>query len=326
MRMDYTVRPYEKSDFEKWNAFIAEARNATFLFDRNFMEYHSDRFHDHSMIIAKGDVWLAVLPGHIKENAYYSHYGLTYGGFVYGMKMKLASLIDITKSVLKYLNDNKITTFYVKAIPSIYHQKPSDDLLYALFLSDAKLIRRDALSVIDRLSGIKITKTRREAINRGVRNGLIIIEEPNFELFWNKILIPNLDAKHDAKPVHTAGEMQLLHRRFPENIRHFNVYKDDEIVAGTTVFISKNVAHPQYVSGQKDKNELGSLDFLYHHLITEVFTDRRFFDFGISNEDQGRKLNEGLLFWKESFGAGTVTQDFYEVPTANYHLFDQVII
>jgi len=118
----------------------------------------------------------------------------------------------------------------------------------------------------------------------------------------------------------------LLHGRFPENIRHFNVYDGARLVAGTTVFVSDRVAHPQYVSGQEEKNALGSLDYLYYHLITEVFTDIHFFDFGISNEDNGRKLNGGLAFWKESFGAGTVVQDFYAVDTANYIHLENVLI
>ena len=78
------------------------------------------------------------------------------------------------------------------------------------------------------------------------------------------------------------------------------------------------------------KNEivdnLGSLDFLYQFLIKEVFAEKRFFDFGISNESQGKKLNNGLSYWKESFGASTIVQDFYEVKTTNYNLLDTVLI
>ena len=76
----------------------------------------------------------------------------------------------------------------------------------------------------------------------------------------------------------------------------------------------------------KQKNELGSLDFLYHYLITEVYSQKKFFDFGISNEEQGRKLNEGLQFWKEGFGARTVVQDFYEVETGNHSVLEKAVL
>ena len=322
----YQVRPYQPNDFDVWNAFVSVSKNATFLFNRNFMDYHSDRFQDFSLMVFDDEKLVAILPANRVEDALFSHYGLTYGGLVLGEKAKLSTTISIFRSILFFLNENKIQKLTLKMIPKFYNSAFSDELDYCLFNANAKLIRADSLSVIDLTKPYFISKTRKESIRRGEKNNLIIKEELNFELFWNEILIPNLDKKHQVKPVHTVDEIQLLQTRFPRNIRHFNVYHNDKIVAGTTVFITDKVAHPQYISGNAAKNELGSLDFLYHHLLTEVFTDKNYFDFGISNEEQGRKINEGLLFWKESFGAKTVVQNFYEVETANYYLLDTVFI
>ena len=323
---NYFVKRYQENDYENWNAFIGQAKNATFLFHRDFMEYHKDRFLDYSLIVLDGEKWVAVLPANIVGNEVFSHQGLTYGGLVYNEKVKLASIIEIFKSILSFLNENKMEKLQLKLIPSIYHQKPAEELNYALFLAEAQLIRRDSMAVLDLSKPYTISKTRKECIRRGKRNNLIIKEELNFKLFWEEVLEPNLDKKYQAKPVHTIAEIEMLQRKFPNNIRHFNVYQDDKIVAGTTVFISENVAHPQYISGMDNKNELGSLDFLYHYLIANVFKDKRFFDFGISNEEQGKKLNEGLVFWKESFGASVIVHDFYEVKTSNYGFLDTVLI
>lgn len=323
---NYTVKRYQENDYENWNAFIGQAKNATFLFHRDFMEYHSDRFQDFSLIVLDGEKWLGVLPANIVGNQVFSHQGLTYGGLVYNEKVKLASVIEIFKSILLFLNDNKMEKLQLKLIPSIYHIKPAEELNYALFLAEAQLIRRDSMAVLDLSKPYTISKTRKECIRRGIKNNLVIKEELDFKLFWEEVLEPNLDKKYKAKPVHSIAEIEMLQRKFPNNIRHFNVYQDDKIVAGTTIFVSENVAHPQYVSGMGNKNELGSLDFLYHHLITSVFMGKRFFDFGISNEDQGKKLNEGLVFWKESFGASIIVHDFYEVKTSNYGLLDTVLI
>lgn len=323
---NYTVKRYQENDYENWNAFIGQAKNATFLFHRDFMEYHSDRFQDFSLIVLDGEKWLGVLPANIVGNQVFSHQGLTYGGLVYNEKVKLASVIEIFRSILLFLNDNKMEKLQLKLIPSIYHIKPAEELNYALFLAEAQLIRRDSMAVLDLSKPCTISKTRKECIRRGIKNNLVIKEELDFKLFWEEVLEPNLDKKYKAKPVHSIAEIEMLQRKFPNNIRHFNVYQDDKIVAGTTIFVSENVAHPQYVSGMDNKNELGSLDFLYHHLITSVFMGKRFFDFGISNEDQGKKLNEGLVFWKESFGASIIVHDFYEVKTSNYGLLDIVLI
>ena len=321
-----SVRRYEPKDYDSWNAFIGQAKNATFLFHRDFMEYHKDRFQDYSLIVLDGEKWIAVLPANIVANEVFSHQGLTYGGLVYNEKMKLASVIEVFKSVLSFLNENNIRKLQLKLIPSIYHQKPAEELNYALFLANAQLIRRDAMSVIDLSKKMVIASGRKEGIVKGKRNNLQIKEVDDFELFWNSILIPNLAQKHQAKPVHSLEEITKLKALFPEKIRQFNVYENDIIVAGTTIFESATVAHSQYISGKDDKNGLGGLDFLYHHLITEVFKNKRFFDFGTSNENQGRKLNNGLSFWKESFGASTIVHDFYEVKTSNYSLLESVLI
>ena len=323
---NYTVRQYTSEDFALWNAFVGNAHNATFLFHRDFMEYHKDRFDDFSMLVFDGDRLISIIPANRVEDKLYSHQGLTYGGFVFEAKIKLGEVISITKAVLSFLQQNGVAVFQMKMLPSIYNALFAEEIKYTMFLTDAKLVRRDCLSVINLKLPFSFTRTRKESIRRGAKNNLIIKEEPEFELFWNEILIPNLSKKHDAKPVHSAAEIISLHSKFPNNIRHFNVYYQGKIVAGTTIFITDNVAHPQYISGNLQKNELGSLDYLYNHLITEVFKDKSFFDLGPSHEDNGRKINEGLLFWKESFGAKTTVQDFYEVETANFKSLDSVLI
>lgn len=323
---NYTVRLYQGNDYKDWNAFISQAKNATFLFHRDFMDYHSDRFQDYSLIVSDGEKWVALLPANVVDYEVFSHQGLSYGGLVYNEKLKLASVIAIFKSVLSFLNANKIEKLLIKLIPSIYHQKPSEELNYALFLAEAQLIRRDSLAVIDLSKPYDLSKIRKRGVKNGKNNGLIIKEVRDFTDFWNEILIPNLAQKHQAKPVHSLEEITKLKALFPENIRQFNVYEKGIIVAGTTIFETSTVAHSQYISGKEDKNELGGIDYLFYQLISETFKNKHFFDFGISNENQGRNLNNGLSYWKESFGASTIVHDFYEVETSNYSLLDTVLL
>lgn len=314
----YTVRKYNKSDQGNWNNFIAQAKNATFLFDRNFMEYHEDRFEDFSLLIYDNEKLVAVLPANKQGNSVHSHQGLTYGSLVYKEQTKLASVIAIFQAVLFFLNENQFQILYFKTLPAVYHKKPSEEVLYSLFLAEAKLVRRDSLSVIDLSQVNETSKIRKRGFQKAISNQLIIKEEAHFESFWNEVLIPNLDKKHNAEPVHSVEEMNILKARFPENIHQFNVYLDDKIIAGTTVFETETVAHCQYISKNENQENLGSLDYLYHYLIQERFVKKKFFDFGISNENQGRNLNEGLSYWKESFGASTIVHDYYEVETSNY--------
>jgi hypothetical protein len=322
---NYTVRRYQESDYLYWNTFIGQAKNATFLFHRDFMDYHKDRFEDYSLMVFEAEKLVAVLPANRVENVVYSHQGLTYGGLVYQEKLKLASVILVFKAVLLYLCENEIAKIQIKTLPSIYHNKPAEELNYALFLAEAQLIRRDTLAVIDLSKPFQFSKIRRRGIQKGSDNKLIIREESDFETFWNEILIPNLELKHNAEPVHSLNEIRLLKSHFNKNIRQFNVYYNDKIVGGTTIFESENVVHCQYISKYEKGEDLGSLDFLYDHLINTVFADKRYFDFGISNENQGKTLNDGLSYWKESFGASTIAHDFYEVETIKHSKLDNVL-
>lgn len=290
------------------------------------MDYHSDRFEDYSLMIFKDTSLVALLPANRKGAEVHSHMGLTYGGLVLSKKLKLNETLLVFQEVLRFLAEASVEVLHLKIPPTIYQKVPADELEYLLFISEATITRVDVSSVIESASRLKIQSNRIEGVKKAQKQGLEIVEGFHFNEFWNEILIPNLELRHQAKPVHTVEEIELLATRFPKRIHQFNVMKDGEIVAGATIFETEMVAKVQYISGNENKQQLGSLDFLFEYLIRERFADKKFFDFGISNENQGQNLNQGLLYWKETFGARTVACKFYQVPTANFNKFDNVFL
>jgi len=204
---------------------------------------------------------------------------------------------------------------------------PSDEIQYLLFKTKAELTRRDITSVIDAKYKLPNKPTnRKRGLKRALSHNLEINEVNEFEEFWNKILIPNLKKRHLTNPVHSLDEITHLKSNFPQRIRQFNVFKDGKVVAGATIFDTKHVAHVQYISANEDRQKLGSLDFLFDNLINEVFKTKKYFDFGVSNVSQGQEINEGLLSWKESFGARTIVHEFYKVDTKNYVELNSVFV
>ncbi len=323
---DYFIKKITSLDKALWNDFVRSAKNSTFLFQRDFMEYHSDRFEDHSLMIFKDDKIVGLLPANILNGTLYSHQGLTYGGLLVNKKIKLKQFIEIFKSLLKFLNREGIEKLQLKLLPKIYCSIPSDEMDYLLFITDAEIIRTDVLSVIHNQNPIKIASNRLEGLKKAQKNNLRIEEGNDFESFWNEILIPNLALRHDTLPVHSLGEIAQLGNDFPKNILQFNVFKDSDIVGGATIFETENVAHVQYISANEDKQQLGTLDFLFEFLINNRFKNKKYFDFGTSNENQGKNINEGLLYWKECFGARSISQSFYEVKTSNYKKLESIFI
>ena len=41
-----SVEQYSSERSAEWNEFVKNSKNGTFLFDRNYMDYHSERFTD----------------------------------------------------------------------------------------------------------------------------------------------------------------------------------------------------------------------------------------------------------------------------------------
>lgn len=322
-----TVKIFEPAYADQWNQFISSGKNSSFLFDRNFMEYHADRFSDHSLMIFNDEgLLVAVIPANITaENILYSHQGLTYGAFVLRNEEKLIPTIEIVYYALKFMHEKGISTFRLKNIPSFYDPCNSDELEYILFLLQAELYRRDTAMVVDKNRKIPYKGNLRREARNAEKMHASILEEKGFEQFWNEILVPNLKDRFGVAPVHSVEEIELLHSRFPGNIRQFNVYLDDTIVAGTTLFITPWVVHCQYISANETGRKTGCLNYLFKHLIDHAFNDYRYFDFGIVNEEEGTKINTGMLFWKEAFGARAHKHDFYQVQTSAYTVLEKFL-
>lgn len=54
------LESYTQNDKPLWNAFNAESKNGLFMFDRDYMDYHSDRFVDNSLMFYEMSVCMCV--------------------------------------------------------------------------------------------------------------------------------------------------------------------------------------------------------------------------------------------------------------------------
>lgn len=310
---NYTVRPYQPKDFDSWNTFIGKAKNATFLFHRDFMEYHKDRFHDFSLIVEEDTKWVAVLPANRVGDIVYSHQGLTYGGLVYDEKLNTDEVDIVFSNLVLFLKENKIETLFYKPIISIYSKKSSLEMDYILFQKKAVLYRKDLNLAIDFGTEFKISKSKMKHFRRISDLDIEIRKENLFATFWDKVLVPRLNEKHNTNPVHTKEEIQQLANKFPKNIIQYNAYFEDEIVAGITLFHFGNAVKSQYGATTSQGEKLRALDFLFINLITEFKDKVSFFDMGTVTENNEKGYNPGLLKQKEELGCSVYNQDFYSL-------------
>ena len=322
-----TIRIYNETDFEAWNKLVSESKNGTFLFDRNFMDYHKHKFQDFSlMIYNEKNKLIAILPAHRIGDEVYSHLGLTYGGIIIKKDLRLTVFFEVFSEILKFLFKEGIYFLHWKEVPYFYHSYPSDEWKYLAFVAQAEMYRRDMCSVINLKEQFVFSKTVVRYAKNVDKQGFIYRKSDEWDVFWKEILVPELDFYHHVLPAHNLEEIFYLSSKFRDNIHLYTVYSGNEMVGGTVLFIDKNVVHCQYISVKSKFREKKVLDFLFYKLIKEDFKDYDYFDFGISNEENGRKTNMGLLYWKEGFGARGVSQDFYKISTQNFSLIEKMFL
>lgn len=302
---------YDPSLKKEWDAFVDSSKNGTFLFKRGYMDYHSDRFPDHSLIFISDGKIISVLPATYDGKTISSHEGLTYGGLVMARNITAVDVFEIFKSILDYLRDNGFSKFIYKPTPHIYHVIPSEEDVYALFRLGATLTARGLSSTIFQRERIKFRNIRKYGIKKALKNGVIVEQSQDFQSFWN-ILEANLSLRHGISPVHTLPEILLLVSRFPDEIKLYVAKSGQEMLAGVVVYKTATVAHTQYIAASPQGRELGALDLIFDQLINVVYSDSEFFDFGISTENDGLYLNQSLIYQKEGFGARAICYDRYE--------------
>lgn len=309
---EFSIIAYSPELKGEWNRFLAASKNGTFLFDRDYMDYHSDRFRDASLMVARDGKPYALFPANVSGDTVTSHGGLTYGGLVTGRKATVAEVLDVFGSVCRHYAAEGMRTLVYKPVPHIYHSIPSEEDLYALFRLGASLRNRLVSSAILMSDRIRFRDIRKAGIRKAVKAGVVVGETRDLAPFWD-VLETNLHDKYGAHAVHSLAEITLLASRFPDNIRLFTTKLGGETVGGTLLFINRDVVHTQYISASPAGKECGALDLLFGTLIEDVFSDCRYFDFGTSNEEGGRVLNEALIYQKEGFGGRAVCYDTYEV-------------
>ena len=304
----------------RWDDFVARAWNANFLHSRKFLSYHGEKFRDCSAWIESGDGKIAgVFPAAVvaDENAVCSHPGATYGGVVHcgglqgeAMQAALAALAD-------YYRAAGFEKIIYKATPHIYHARPTEDDLYALFRADAVLTRRDLAAVVAPGDAPKRSQRRRRGLKKAQEASAQIIEgavdAPFAEELWN-VVRQNLAERHNVSPAHSWPEMRTLGERFASEIVFVGARIGAQIEGGVVRWGYPTAHHAQYIAATARGREACVLDLVFDHLLRRANQDGRWLSFGVSTENGGRNLNAGLHEFKSGFGGGAITHDFYELP------------
>jgi Acetyltransferase (GNAT) domain len=266
---DVKVVRYSGAHRNSWDDFVGNSKNGSFLFQRDYVEYHEDRFPDNSlMFYDEREQLIALLPATVSDGVLSSHAGLTFGGVVSDSKMRVGLMLDVFTALISDLRTHQIFRLIYKAVPHIYHRLPAEEDLYALFRNGARLIRRDVSTTIDMNVRLPFSEIRKRAIKRGQKHGLRVKRSFDFEAFMT-IAAQVLETKYDARPVHSVAEIEMLAGRFPENIKLFAAHRDKEMLAGVIIYESSQVAHTQYIGATDEGKRTGALDSIISYCLDD---------------------------------------------------------
>ncbi len=315
--MSLEIQLFTPKDSMAWDHFCEKTLQGTLLHTRKFLSYHQDRFIDQSLIIYEGEKWLGIFPAAINPgdpSQIVSHPGITCGGLLHQGALRGELMIEALRLIQDFYAKLGFKSLIYKVTPSFYHRSPAQDDLYALFRLGASKIRCDLSSTIDLENRLPLIKGRRWALKKAQKSNVNIVQGVQYlKDFW-EILTNNLAEKHEASPVHSLYEIEVLIERFPEEILCICAEHNGTIVAGVILFVTHQALHTQYIASNAAGREVSAVDAVIEHCIFLGATaGKRWFDFGINNENNGLILNDGLYTYKNGFGGGGYTHEFYQL-------------
>lgn len=317
------VAPYinNASTRKAWDKFVSASRNGTFLFRRDFMEYHSDRFEDASLLIYDDKKPLGLLPANRSRRdaaTVESHGGLTYGGLLLGDKATAMLTGKMLHVAAEYYLAQGYKQLVYKPTPYIYHRQPTEEPLYWLYRAGATLETRNVSTAVSLRNPLPLSELRGRKCRQAQNADLHILSEKSgaaadedYPAYWD-LLTETLEQRHGVRPVHSLQEIKNLKSLFPNEIKLYTAEREGALLAGVLCFDCGNVVHAQYIAAGAEARTCGALDLLFATLL-EIYSNRAYFDFGISNEPETGRINEGLIFQKEGFGGRAVCYDRYLV-------------
>lgn len=311
-----SITRYHSSDQTIWDRHIKASNNGTFLLLRSFMEYHSDRYQDHSVMLWKACELLAVLPANILGNQWYSHQGLSYAGLIWKKNIPLTEVCDCWLALLQYAESHGFRSLYYKPVPLYYRQCSSNEDAQILFWLQASLQLVESSSVVQGYQPHTWRKDRKSGLQKAIKQGISIQQNPSLEVFWD-MLSENLWEKYRAKPVHTLTEIYYLQQKFPQHIHLLTVGRQDEMLGGVIIFETAHAIQLQYTASNPEGRKHHAIDFLFDSIFKK-YASKPFVSLGTSRVPQTIQVNESLQSWKESWRTSSFPHEHWLIDTSQW--------
>lgn len=297
---------------ESWDACVTDSKNGSFLFLRDYMDHHRDRFDDNSFIFIRDGQVIACLPAHRTGDCLSSHQGLTFGGLVMHRSIRLSAVLGIFEALCEEMRTAALQALYYRHMPHPYHLRPSEEDLFVLVNMGARIIESKATSIVSAGDRSLYSRNRRRDIKRVGRSHLSIRQSFDFCGFMD-LCADYLWLRRGAVPLHSGEELARLASRFPNNIALYTAEDHSGIIGGIVIYRNAVCTRSQYLAQSAYGQRLGVLSAIYDHILMQVLNAGAAFDFGPSADPATGQLDDSLHRYKESFGARTIQVNSYQL-------------
>lgn len=284
----------------EWDGFVKQSDNFSFLFYRDYMEYHSDCFNDLSLMLYEKGILKCLLPGNSSDGIFYSHQGLTFGSMIHATHFTYGNASSFLALFITFLNAEGFTHMVVKSQPFFYASSHSQIQNY-LFSQQHLHLQKQEIGAFIHCANHEFPKSSIE--KRKLRIADFYVDEDNaLDEFW-LVLQQNLKQQHGSKPIHTLQEIKRLSSLFPDSIKLFMIRNTvtNRLDAGTLLFDNGAVLKMQYIATSEEGRTNRAIHAMYYLFISQYKKTKKYIDMGTCMTDED--VNTSLLYLKQRFGA-----------------------
>jgi|AntDeeMinimDraft_5_1070356.scaffolds.fasta_scaffold01469_2 hypothetical protein len=311
--MDIRTSPYDATERETWDEFVAGSNNGTLFHRLDFLDYHpDDRFDEHNLAFYyKGQNLMGVMPLAIEKQdgntVARSPYGGSYGGIVHDTDLKFRYMGRMVAAMVDHLQEMEVDEISIRASPREQDRTPCSYLEFHLLDHGFDVADTEVTHVVD-LSRFDddpfdIYEGRcRRAVRKTKDEGIVVDRDPDDIAAFYDLLLETYD-RHGKTPTHTLDELRELRSRFTDRVNLSVATYDGKVIAGQLGFVLNSRTYIHMYNCRSDEHK--QLNAVNRLIDEEIRWAKKhgldIFDLGTSVESH--TWNAGLVKFKESFGA-----------------------
>lgn len=307
---------YSKEHEQYWDDFLIEKSiNSTFLHSRKFYNHNElNEKDDCSFLFYDNNRLIALFPANLYDKEgnkiLHSYLRSTYGGLIIEDDTTTPDVIEILQLIEAEAKLLGVAEIIIRPTFSIYNSGLTGAIDYALWKCGYGIKYREAEYAIELDKYPMYTSSCKRSVAAAYKKGIEVRESADLKKYW-EILSGNLKERYGVAPVHSIAQIETLQGLVGDVVKLFAAYHADIMIGGILAFLAnKHVVHAQYIASVNAYQEYRPLNAIIDTMCQWGKTNGyKYHNLGMATEPGGVIINDGLMRFKEGFGARGVLRE-----------------